>query len=437
MQGRLLIQSSRRLASSSGRLCVGTRHLLHPHISVISHNCVLNQRSMSQSTGFKQGPHKLLVIPGPIEVHDDVLFANAHSSVSHVSPDFIPVFGDCIRMTRDVLFTRTGQPFIIAGSGTLGWDEVASNLVEPGESALVLHSGYFGDSFADCLETYGAKVTQIKAPIGSAVQIDDLKTALQQKKYKVVTVTHVDTSTGVLSDIKAVAKAVQEVSPETLVIVDGVCSVASEEIKFDEWGLDVVLTASQKGLGTPPGLSLLVASERAIQTFEQRRTPVTSYYASWKRWLPIMKAYEAGTAAYFATPPVNLIYAFNTSLKQITQSSISVDDRIRLHREASRKVKEAATSLGLKQLATDPAFAANGMTALYFPDGIVAGQVLPKLLQEDIVVAGGLHKDIREKYFRIGHMGITAVDSSRGDIDKIVAALKKVIPEATGVVNKT
>jgi alanine-glyoxylate transaminase/serine-glyoxylate transaminase/serine-pyruvate transaminase len=133
------------------------------------------------------------------------------------------------------------------------------------------------------LETYGAKVTQIKAPIGSAVHVDDLKTALKERKYKIVTVTHVDTSTGVLSDIKAVARAVQEVSPNTLVgfhffgkfsakvyilfqvIVDGVCSVASEEIKFDEWGIDVVLTASQKGLGTPPGLSLLVASRRAIK----------------------------------------------------------------------------------------------------------------------------------------------------------------------------
>ncbi|PVG03157.1 putative AGX1-alanine-glyoxylate transaminase [Serendipita vermifera] len=331
-------------------------------------------------------------------------------------------------MARDVLFTQSAQPFIIAGSGTLGWDQVASNLVEPGENALVLHSGYFGDSLADCLETYGAKVTQIKAPIGSAVHIDELKAALKERKYKIVTVTHVDTSTGVLSDVRAVARAVQDVSPDTLVIVDGVCSVASEEIKFDEWGLDVVLTASQKGLGTPPGLSLLVASQRAMKVFERRVSPVTSYYASWKRWLPIMKAYEAGTAAYFATPPVNLIFAFHTSLKQITCSSLSVDDRIRLHREASHRVKEAATNLGLKQLATDAAYAANGMTALYFPDGVTAPQVLPQLLKENIIVAGGLHKEIKDKYFRIGHMGITAVDSSRGDVDKIIAALNKIIP---------
>ncbi|KAG9076877.1 hypothetical protein FS749_011302, partial [Ceratobasidium sp. UAMH 11750] len=128
----------------------------------------LSHHIMSGQHHFKQEPHKLLVIPGPIEITDDVLYANAHPSMSHVSADFIPVLGDCIRMLRQVLYTKDGQPFLVAGSGTLGWDMVASNLVEPGEDALVLHSGYFGDSFADCLETYGAKVKQVKADIGAA-----------------------------------------------------------------------------------------------------------------------------------------------------------------------------------------------------------------------------------------------------------------------------
>ncbi|KAG8749997.1 hypothetical protein FRC14_000886 [Serendipita sp. 396] len=109
-----------------------------------------------------------------------------------------------------------------------------------------------------------------------------------------------------------------------------------------------------------------------------------------------------------------------------------MDERIRRHQESSRRVKDAVTSLGLKQVATDPAFAANGMTAIYYPDGVAAPQLLPSLLKQNIVVAGGLHKDIKDKYFRIGHMGITAVDSSRGDIDQIIAALKTAIPEAKG-----
>ncbi|KAF7965327.1 hypothetical protein HWV62_44470 [Athelia sp. TMB] len=380
--------------------------------------------------------HKLIIplfrVPGPIEVSDEVLFANAHPSMSHVSPDFVPVFGDCLRMTREVLYSKDAQPFLIAGSGTLGWDQVAANLVEPGENALVLHSGYFGDSFQDCLETYGAKVDQIKAEIGAAVSQEEIEKALKAKKYKVLTFTHVDTSTAVLSNAKAIAETVQRVSPDTLIVLDGVCAVASEEIQFDAWGIDVVLSASQKGLGTPPGLSIVVVSQKAIKVFESRATPVTSYYASWKKWLPIMKAYEAGSAAYFATPPVNLIYAFHASLTSITKSSPSLEEqeRFKLHKAAAQRIRDTATELGLKQLPLEPAFAANGMTAIYFPDGISAPDLLPRLAQKGVVAAGGLHTSIKDKYFRIGHMGVTAVDGQRGDIDKIVNSLRDSLAEA-------
>ncbi|KAJ3515756.1 hypothetical protein NLJ89_g1563 [Agrocybe chaxingu] len=363
---------------------------------------------MSASTArppFKQAPHKLLVsppldghdsIPGPIEVADEVLYANAHPSMSHVSPDFIPVFGDSIRMVREVLFTKDAQPFLISGSGTLGWDQVAANLVEPGEEALVLHSGYFGDSFAECLETYGASVTQIKAPIGGTVPFESIAAALQEKKYKIITFTHVDTSTGVLSDAARIAETVRRVSPDTLIVMDAVCSVASEEIRFDDWGLDVVLTASQKGLGAPPGLSILAASQKAIGVWEERKKRGVregSYYASWGKWLPIMKAYESGSAAYFATPPVNLIYAFHASLSLIlarTSPSVpSIAKRFELHRAASQRIKSAASSLGLSQVPLAASEAANGMTALYFPEGVGASDLLPRLVGKGVVVAGG------------------------------------------------
>ncbi|KAH8832517.1 pyridoxal phosphate-dependent transferase [Flagelloscypha sp. PMI_526] len=384
-------------------------------------------RNMTSRSEFKQAPHKLLVIPGPIEVSDDVLFSNAHPSVSHVSPDFIPVLGDAIRLTRDVLLSSVGQPFIISGSGTLGWDQVASNLVEPNENALVLHSGYFGDSFTECLETYGAKVDQLKAPVGQAVGVEEVEKALKAKNYKIITVTHVDTSTAVLSDIQSIAETVRRVSPDTLIIVDAVCSVASEEIQFDQWGLDVVLTASQKGLGTPPGLSILLASPRAIKTFETRKAPPMSYYASWSKWLPIMKAYESGTPAYFATPPTNLIYAFRTSLLDIVKNG-SIQERFEKHRKAASRVKDTVKALGLKQV-SEEGFEANGMTAVWYPEGKTASDVLPKLGALGIIAAGGLHKDHKDKYFRIGHMGITAVDDQRGDIDKIVDGLKQVFGE--------
>lgn len=178
------------------------------------------------------------------------------------------------------------QPFVVSGSGTLGWDMVAANLAERGDDVLVLHTGYFADSFADCFETYGVNATQLKAPIGDRPQLPEVEKALKEKKYKLLTVTHVDTSTGVLSEIKALSELVHRVSPETLVVVDGVCSVGSEEIRFDDWGIDVVLTASQKGIGCPAGLCIMMCSGRAIETFKNRKTPPSSYFASFKNWLP-------------------------------------------------------------------------------------------------------------------------------------------------------
>jgi alanine-glyoxylate transaminase / serine-glyoxylate transaminase / serine-pyruvate transaminase len=210
------------------------------------------------------------------------------SSESHVGGAFVSTFGDTLTMLRKFFLTTNpkSQPFVVSGSGTLGWDFCAANLVERGEEVLVLHTGYFGDSFADCFDTYGISATQLKAPIGSRPQLSEIEEALKSKKYAMITITHTDTSTGVLSDIKAVSQLVRKVSPETLVVVDGVCSVGCEEIRFDDWDLDVVLTASQKAIGVPAGLCIMMTSGRAIAKFQARKDKPYSYFASMKNWLP-------------------------------------------------------------------------------------------------------------------------------------------------------
>jgi len=210
------------------------------------------------------------------------------NSESHVGPGFISVFGDTLSQLRKLFQTTdpASQPFVISGSGTLGWDLVSANLVEAGDDVLVLQSGYFSDGFADCLTTYGAIVTQVKAAPGSRPQLDEVEKALSAKNYKLLTVTHVDTSTGVLSELKKLSELVHKVSPDTLIVVDGVCSVACEEIAFDDWKLDGVVTASQKAIGCPAGLSISMFSGRAIERSQTRKTPPSSYFASMKNWTP-------------------------------------------------------------------------------------------------------------------------------------------------------
>ncbi|CAG8692403.1 35322_t:CDS:2, partial [Racocetra persica] len=348
----------------------------------------------------------------PVEFHEDVLLSMSTPATSHVSPSFIPIFGEAIELLRKIFLTAKGQPFVVSGSGTLGWDMVSSNLIEPNEDVLVLNTGYFGDSFADCLETYGAKVTQVKADIGDRPTLEEIHNALVSKRFKAITITHVDTSTGVLSDVKAIANLVKQYSPETLVIVDGVCSVGSEEIRVDEWGIDVVLTASQKALGVPPGLCILIASERAMNVFSNRKTPIK-----------IMNSYEGRKGMYFATPPVQLIYALHTSLKQIT--SIPLEERFQQHKEVSNRIKDSLEELGLKFVPKNREVSANGMTAVYYPEGIKPTDLLPRVAECGVVIAGGLHRKIASRYFRVGHMGISVTEPHRKHIEKTIEALQE------------
>ncbi len=381
------------------------------------------------SKSMQQPSHPTILVPGPIEFSDEVLHSMSHYSESHVGQPFVNVFGEALSMLRQ-LFQSTdpkAQPFVISGSGTLGWDQVAANITEPGDEALVLHTGYFADSFADCFETYGVKATQLKAEVGERPQLDEVEKALKEKKYKVITVTHTDTSTGVLSEIEPLAKLVHKVSPETLIIVDGVCSVGCEEIRFDDWGIDVVLSASQKAIGCPAGLSILMASGRAVEASQNRKQPPGSYFASWKNWLPILRNYENKKPSYFATPSPQLIHALHTSLQQILSKPL--EERFKRHKEVSQHVKKTVESMGLKQLATKQENQASGMTAMWLPDGIKPPDLLPHLLKRGVVFAGGLHKDCATKYIRFGHMGVSVMDEKKDDIEKALKALKEGLEE--------
>ena len=232
----------------------------------------------------------LLMIPGPIEFEPAVLSALGAPTTSHVAPDFIEVFGASLEQMREVFYSPDGQPFILAGSGTLAMDSAAANLVEPGDRALVVNTGFFSDRIASILERYGAEVTHVRAPVGGRPTQEEVEAAIQSGPFKLMTITHVDTSTGVRADVRELARLASQSG--MLVVVDGVCSVAGEELRMKDWGVDLVLTASQKAVGVPPGLALLMAGPRAMAAFKARKKPVCSYYSDWTNWLPVMEGYE-------------------------------------------------------------------------------------------------------------------------------------------------
>ncbi len=359
----------------------------------------------------------LLMIPGPIEFAPEVLRAMGMATTSHVAPNFIEVFATALDRLREVFLAPNGQPFVVAGSGTLAMDMAAANLVEPGDKALVVNTGVFGDRFGEILERYGAQVTHARAPRpGSVPEPGDVEAMLEDGHFRVMTVTQVDTSTGVAADVKGLAAMGRE--HDVLVVVDGVCSVAGEELRQDAWGVDLALTASQKAIGVPPGLALLVAGPRAMEAFHSRSAPVVNYYADWSQWLPIMEAYEAREPSYFGTPPVNLIWALNTSLGLILGEGLEA--RFERHRQVSRAVKAAVAALGMTQVPVSGKIAANTLTAPRFPDG-VDGSLLAHVKRAGVILAGGLHPEIKAEYFRIGHMGVV----SGADVLATVGALEQ------------
>ncbi len=344
---------------------------------------------------------KILMIPGPVECEKEVLDAMGAPPPSHTSPGFIASFGNCLGMMKEVWMCPAGQPFIVAGSGTLAMEMAAANLVEQGDTALVISTGYFGDRYADMLERFGAKVTVLKASVGEAISAEEVEKTLKGGQFKLMAFTHVDTSTAVSLDVQTLGALGKKYG--VLSILDGVCSVAGEEIRQEEWNIDVVLTASQKALGVPPGLALLVASPKAMQTWRSRKTLPGSYYADWGNWLPIMEAYASGKAAYFGTPAVNLVMAMEASLKSILQEGMA--QRFDRHQQLGKAFRNAMKALGLESVPKTEALAANTLSAPRLPEGVGLAAFMQAMANTEVVIAGGLLPEIKDRYFRVGHMG--------------------------------
>lgn len=367
----------------------------------------------------------LLMIPGPIEFDDAVLTAMAKPSYSHVSPEFIDAFGWTLENLRTIFAAPDGMPFVIPGGGTCAMELAVASVVEKGDRAVVVETGYFSWRMRDILERHGAQVKLVTAPAGDVPSAADVEAALK-KGVKILAVTHVDTSTGVLAPLKEYAALGQQYG--ALVLVDGVCSVGGQELQMQEWGVDIVLAGSQKALAVPAGLALVMARPKALETFKARMTPVGSYYCDWGLWMPVMEAYMERRAAYFGTPAVNNVFALAEGVRQIIDEGMEA--RWVRHDKLSAAFKAGATALGLKQIALSEENQATTLTALYYPEGKDASG-LKKVAAAGVSLAGGLYPDLKTQYFRVGHMGNNGI----GELLETLAAIESAfdLEAGTGV----
>ncbi|MEM3313329.1 MAG: alanine--glyoxylate aminotransferase family protein [Thermoplasmatales archaeon] len=360
---------------------------------------------------------KILMIPGPIEYESNVLNTLSLPTISHNSKEFILEYQSSLKNLLSIFgASQDALPFIISGSGTLSMEISTVNFISRNSKVLVVSTGYFGDRFATLLSRFTKNVEILRPPLGSAAEPKELYEIVSKNEYDVVTVTHVDTSTGVRNNIKEIANLIKETS--SLLVVDAVCSAGGEHLRMD-WGIDVAFSASQKALGAPPGLAVGVVGQRALRVMKSK-DPLT-YYSDLRNWEPTIRNTLDAKPSYFATPNVNLIRAFKVSLDSIIREGL--DSRIRRHEIIGEAFRTAFKEMGLRLIA-DKSFA-NTVSAIYLPGNVELQKFLSSAEDRGFVFAGGLIEGISAKYFRVGHMGIIGSTEVLGAIDAIENSLKR------------
>ena len=360
----------------------------------------------------------LLLIPGPTPVPQPVLEALARPTESHSSP----ATAAALRQIQTGLLEAVGGggpehlALVLAGSGTLGLEAALTNLLRPGETLLVVNHGYFGDRFSEVGRALGAEVVEVSCPWGQQVEPQRVEEALRESGAQVMTVTHVDTATGVAAPFAAYAEIARQRG--AMMVLDSVAGAGGMPVGMADLGIDVVVTASQKALGAPPGLALLALSPAAL---ERRRAigRAQSYFLDWMRWEPPMRD---SSGRYFATLPTNLIAAAAVALA--LAGSEGWEARFGRHRRMGRAVRQALRALGLEPLAREEVSSAT-VTAFAVPEGVTPAALRTEVAREGVAIAGGL-AGWSNSAGRIGHMGATGLPELLRGAAALEAALARV-----------
>lgn len=341
---------------------------------------------------------KLLLIPGPTPVHPRILNNLSNPTISHVSPTLVTELKQSLSNLKEIVFCKKGEPFIVAGAGTLAMEMALLNTVDKGERILVLSQGFFGQRMAQIAEAFGLDYDIIECEWGKAVLPEELEKSLAEVKYEAVVSTHVDTCTGGCAPVKEYAGVLK--NHDLIYIIDGVCATGGIEERMDDWGVDVILTAAQKCFGAPPGLAILVVSEKGIKKRKAIQA-IPAFYSDCLRWLPIMK----DPSKYFSTPCVNEIRAFYESTKIVIDEG--VETRFSRHARTARAIRAALSELGFSFFTEEP-FLADTLSVVNYPEGIEDKAFRNLYYENGVVVAGGLG-ETTGRVFRMGHMGNISV----------------------------
>ncbi len=332
-----------------------------------------------------------LLTPGPTPVPAAVLQEEALPIIHHRTSEFSEVF-TAVRKDLQYVFKTENETILFASSGTGAMEAGIVNLLSPGDKAIVLSAGVFGDRWTKIMKEYGLEPVVVRAESGKAVDLGQVEKVLKDNpQAKAVFTTFTDTSTAVLNDIKNIGRMVN--STDAVLVVDAISGLGADEYHSDQWNVDITVSASQKGLMNVPGLAFLSVSEKAWKLIEKAKLP--RFY-----WDLRKAKVSLATKETPFTPAVSLIVGMRKALQIIREEGL--ENIWQRHRLLAQATRAGIRALGLKIFSQSPC---NLLTSAYVPEGIDGSKIVKKLREEYGVSIAGGQAELKGKIFRIAHVG--------------------------------
>ncbi|MGB6222544.1 pyridoxal-phosphate-dependent aminotransferase family protein [Haloferula sp.] len=357
-------------------------------------------------------PERILMGPGPTTVPQRVLRAMASPTLGHLDPRFIEIMDDTCAKLREVYQTDNSLTFPISATGVGGMECVVTNLMEPGDEAIVCVNGVFGKRMVEVMKRNGVTVHVLDVEWGKTFTEEQIGEVVQRyPKAKALAIVHGEISTGAHQPLEGIAKLLNEEG--MLLIVDATGSLAGHPLKVDEWHIDAVYSATQECLSCPPGLSPISFSEAALEVMERRKTSVRSWYFD----VSLLKDYYTGSGGrhHHHTAPVNMVYALNEALALVLEEGLEA--RFERHEKLHRRLRAGLEELGLSYI---PDRSLHSLNCVRIPDGVEDEAVRARMLETYGIEIGGGLGPFQGEAWRIGLMGHSA---TQANVDLVLAAL--------------
>jgi alanine-glyoxylate transaminase/serine-glyoxylate transaminase/serine-pyruvate transaminase len=348
------------------------------------------------ATGQLNPSPRVLLGPGPSNVHPRVLRALSTPLVGHLDPEFLVIMNETQEMLRQTFRTRNTLTFPVSGTGSAGMETAVVNLIEPGDRMVVCVNGVFGQRMTDVAQRAGAAVTTLERPWGEVFDPQQIRETLKKVRPKVLGIVHAETSTGAWQPVDKLGAICRET--DTLLLVDTVTSLGGVPVEVDAWGIDAIYSGTQKCLSCPPGLAPVSFSPQAVEVINRRRTKVQSWYLD----MTMVQRYWGEERFYHHTAPISMLYALREALCLIQEEGLEA--RWARHLRNHQALKKGLAAMGI------PYAAAEGhqlptLNAVRIPAGVDDLTTRKRLLSEFGIEIGGGLGDFKGKVWRIGLMG--------------------------------